>query len=87
MGQPDNSTSQAQAIGLKESKSISTEIESMKSTNVYLDTAYAIALSSSTDAHHDRAIELAEQLESNRVKLTTARPVVLEIGNALARPR
>jgi|GEM_PF-1299274 len=59
----------------------------MISTKVFLDTAYAIALSSSTDAHHRKAIELAEQLESSSVKLITARPVVLEIGNALARLR
>jgi uncharacterized protein len=63
------------------------ENASMISTSVFLDTAYAIALSSSTDAHHRKAIELSEQLESNSVKLITARPVVLEIGNALARPR
>ena len=58
----------------------------MISTKVFLDTAYAIALSSSKDAHHQQAIELAEQLETKAVKLITARPIVLEIGNALARP-
>lgn len=57
----------------------------MVSTKVFLDTAYAIALSSSKDAHHQKAIQLAEQIESNSVKLVTARAVVLEIGNALAR--
>lgn len=32
---------------------------------VFLDTAYAIALSSFTDAHHNHALELADQLEVN----------------------
>ena len=59
----------------------------MISTKVFLDTAYAIALSSSKDAHHQQAIELAEELETKSVKLITARPIVLEIGSALARPQ
>jgi uncharacterized protein len=59
----------------------------MTATEVYLDTAYAIALSSSKDEHHNKAVELAEQLESSGIKLITTRPVVLEIGNALARQR
>ena len=56
-------------------------------TEVFLDTAYAIALSSPKDEYHDEAVELAEQLESSGIKLITTRPVALEIGNALARQR
>ena len=56
-------------------------------TEVFLDTAYAIALSSPKDEYHDEAVELAEQLESSGIKLVTTRPVALEIGNALARQR
>jgi hypothetical protein len=59
----------------------------MTATEVFLDTAYAIALSSPKDEHHDKAVELAEQMESSGIKLITTRPVALEIGNALARQR
>jgi len=35
---------------------------------VFLDTAYAIALSSPNDQFHARAVELAEQLEALRTR-------------------
>ena len=54
---------------------------------LFLDTAYAIALSVTSDANHDRAVELAEQLEARQTKLITTRAVLLEIGNALSRQR
>jgi hypothetical protein len=54
---------------------------------VFLDTAYAIALSSPNDQFHARAVELAEQLEALGTRLVTTRAVLLEIGNALAKPR
>ena len=54
---------------------------------VFLDTAYAIALSSKEDAYHDRAMHLADQLEANGTHLVTTRAVVTEIGNALAKLR
>ncbi len=54
---------------------------------VFRDTAYAIALSVDADAHHARAVELAEQLELQQTRLITTRAVLLEIGNALARQR
>lgn len=54
---------------------------------LFLDTAYAIALSVETDAHHERAVELAEQLEAGQTKLITTRAVLLEIGNVLSRVR
>ena len=54
---------------------------------VFLDTAYAIALSVEADAHHERAAELAEQLEVRHTRLITTRAVLLEIGNALSRER
>ena len=40
-----------------------------------------------SDAHHARAVELAEQLELQQTRLITTRAVLLEIGNALARQR
>lgn len=54
---------------------------------VFLDTAYAIALSSESDKHHKRAMELAEQLEKTGTRLVTTRAVQLEIGNALSKQR
>ena len=54
---------------------------------LFLDTAYAIALSVTSDQNHDRAVELAEQLEARQTKLITTRAVLLEIGNALSRQR
>jgi len=54
---------------------------------VFLDASYAIALSAPTDEHHVRAGELVEQIEAEGTRLVTTRAVVLEIGNALARPR
>src|SRR5947209_193708 len=54
---------------------------------VFLDTSYAIALSAPNDAHHQRAAELAEQLEAARTQFVTTRAILLEIGNALAKLR
>jgi predicted nucleic acid-binding protein len=34
-------------------------------TKVFLDTSYAVALSSHTDENHNRAVELAEDLEAS----------------------
>ena len=56
-------------------------------TEVFLDTAYAIALSSSNDRFHLRAVALAEQMEATRASLVTTRAVLLEIGNALSKQR
>lgn len=55
--------------------------------SVFLDSAYAIALSSSSDQYHERARSIAEQLEADGTLLITTRAVVLEIGNALAKQR
>lgn len=54
---------------------------------VFLDTAYAIALSVESDKHHDRAEELAEQMEAEATRLVTTRAILLEIGNSLAKKR
>jgi predicted nucleic acid-binding protein len=54
---------------------------------VFLDTAYAIALSAPSDQHHGLAEILAEQIETESTQLITTRAVVLEIGNALAKLR
>jgi len=54
---------------------------------VFLDSAYAIALSAVTDQYHQKAEILAKQIETSGNMLITTRAVVLEIGNALARFR
>jgi hypothetical protein len=46
---------------------------------IFLDAAYAIALSSSKDIHHVRAAQLAGKLRGERTKLVTTRAVMLEI--------
>jgi predicted nucleic acid-binding protein len=51
----------------------------------FLDTSYALALSAPTDQFHERALRLAEEMESAQARLVTTRAVLLEIGNALAR--
>jgi len=54
---------------------------------VFLDTSFALALSAPTDQLHERAEELADELEAKKAKLITTRAVLLEIGNALSRQR
>ncbi|MBE9199734.1 MULTISPECIES: PIN domain-containing protein [unclassified Nodularia (in: cyanobacteria)] len=54
---------------------------------VFLDTSFAIALSSITDQNHLRAVELAHQLEANKIRLVTTQAILLEIGNALSKQR
>jgi predicted nucleic acid-binding protein len=54
---------------------------------VFLDTAYAIALSSSEDMYRERAVKLAGELRANKSRLITTRAVLLEIGNALSKQR
>jgi predicted nucleic acid-binding protein len=54
---------------------------------VFLDTGYTIALSVESDDYHERAEELAEQLEANQTRFITTRAILLETGNALSRMR
>ena len=54
---------------------------------VFLDTSYAVALSSSTDQNHERALQLAEELEISGAEFVTTRAILLEIGNTLAKAR
>jgi predicted nucleic acid-binding protein len=57
----------------------------MPRAELFLDSAYAIALSSPKDEYHKQAVILAEQIECQQMRLITTRAVVLEIGDALAR--
>ena len=54
---------------------------------LFLDASYAIALASATDQYHERAVELAQRIETGGRRLVTSRAVVLEIGNALSKLR
>lgn len=54
---------------------------------LFLDTAYAIALASTTDQFHSSAVQLAIQLRESGSRLITTRAVMLEIGNALSKSR
>ena len=56
-------------------------------TELFLDTAYAVALSNETDSNHERAVSLLAQVSRSRARLVTTRAVLLEIGDALARLR
>jgi predicted nucleic acid-binding protein len=59
----------------------------MAVTPLFLDSSFAIALSSTTDDYHARAKILAERILADKVALITTRAVMLEIGNALAKQR
>ena len=52
---------------------------------VFLDTAYAITLASTTDEFHLQARALAGELKESATRLLTTWAVLLEIGNALAK--
>lgn len=54
---------------------------------LYLDASFAIALASSGDQYHTRAVELARRIEAQQSRLVTTAAVALEIGNALAKVR
>lgn len=56
-------------------------------TEVFLDTAYAIALSSANDQFHQRAVLLFDQLEREKTRIVTTRAILIEIGNALSKQR
>jgi predicted nucleic acid-binding protein len=56
-------------------------------TEVFLDSSYAIALSSATDTHHQKALELAGRIQAAATLLVTTEPILFEIGNALSRSR
>lgn len=45
---------------------------------VFLDTSFAIALSSVTDRNHSQAVKLANQIETNKTRLVTTQAILLE---------
>jgi predicted nucleic acid-binding protein len=56
-------------------------------TEVFLDTSFAIALSSITDQNHARAVKLANRIETDRTRLVTTQAILLEIGNSLSKQK
>jgi hypothetical protein len=56
-------------------------------TEVFLDSSFVIALASPTDRYHAKAQEIAGDFEQRKVQFITTRAVLLEIGNALSKPR
>ena len=56
-------------------------------TEVFLDTSFAIALSSVTDRHHPQAMTIAAELTRQKTKLVTTQAILLELGNALSKSR
>ncbi|HEX6038193.1 type II toxin-antitoxin system VapC family toxin [Longimicrobium sp.] len=55
---------------------------------VFLDASYVIALAIPADEAHERAVERADWLRRNpEIGLVTTQPVLLEIGNMLAKYR
>jgi len=56
-------------------------------TEVFLDTSFAIVLSSETDQNHVLAVKLANQIEADKTRLVTTQAILLEIGNSLSKQK
>lgn len=56
-------------------------------SKVFLDTAYAISLSSEQDDLHELALRIADDLENEYTVIVTTQAILLEIGNALSKQR
>ena len=56
-------------------------------TEVFLDSSYAIALSSAKDTHHLKALDFAQKFQSAPARIVTTEPILFEIGNALSQMR
>jgi hypothetical protein len=59
--------------------------ELMLGKAVFLDTGFAIALTSPRDRYHARAVHLADELKTSGSAIITTHAVLLEIGAALAK--
>lgn len=57
----------------------------MTTNEVFLDTAFAVALAIQKDALHDEAVRLARRLREARTRMITTQAVVFELGNALSK--
>lgn len=52
---------------------------------VFLDASYTIALASTNDRNHEKAVILAKEIEDRGRQMITTYAVVFEIGNSLAK--
>lgn len=59
----------------------------MAKSEVFLDSSYAIALSTPNDPHHSGAVRLSYVFENPGTRAVTTRAVMMEIGDALSRAR
>jgi uncharacterized protein len=59
----------------------------MAAGELFLDSGYAIALAADSDQLHQRAVELAVDIEQKSRRMITTRAVLLEIGNSLSKQR
>ena len=50
---------------------------------IFLDSAFAIALAVATDSFHEKAVQISDDLDGSI--LVTTRAILLEIGNALSK--
>jgi hypothetical protein len=50
---------------------------------IFLDSAFAIALAVETDSFHEKAVQISDDLDGSI--LVTTRAILLEIGNALSK--
>jgi uncharacterized protein len=56
-------------------------------SDVFLDSSHLIALASTGDEYHQRALELADAVAAVGRRVVTTEAVLLEVGNSLARRR
>lgn len=56
-------------------------------SEAFLDTSFAVALASATDAFHQAALELEQTIRLQRVRIVTTEAVLLEIGDTLSTER
>src|SRR5947209_3159608 len=56
-------------------------------SDVFLDTSQLVALASTRDEYHQKAIELADATAAAGRRIVTTAAVLLEVGNSLARHR
>lgn len=59
-------------------------MESKATTSVFLDTGHVVVLANRRDRHHQKALELAEQVSRDNIPVVTTQAVLVEGGNALA---
>ena len=59
----------------------------MLANRLFLDSSFIIALSSDDDELHERALNVAEDLNKSGHAIVTTNAVLLEVGNAMSRKK